>query len=213
MFLVRKPPPASTAPEEHPVGDPATTRSIIRQGTVTDAFADGKEAIVVDAILTNVAVISQSCDIDRKAFLAVATVIPIISIANRDKEDSVRASKMGGTYWLPEQPGILLESYIDLSLIFSVRRENLVARIGDRILGLSILAGVFPFGPIQPIDDALDKYLCARQTNSPYCPLLLRAKAPRDRGSCFLVGDCNGIDMLALERIETLERKEIKNGN
>ena len=140
VFLVRKPPPASTAPEEHTVGDPATTRSIIRQGTVTDAFADGKEAIVVDAILTNVAVISQSCDIDRKAFLAVATVIPIISIANRDKEDSVRASKMGGTYWLPEQPGILLESYIDLSLIFSVRRENLVARIGDRILGLSILA-------------------------------------------------------------------------
>lgn len=138
IFLVRDPPATVVNNENLSPETVVQLKRVERQSSVADAFHDGKEAVVVDALLANVAIISQSCDIDRKSFLTVATVRPISFIGNAEKQQTVRSQshKVFGTFWLPGVENVLAESYVDLSLIFSVRREVLVHKINDRILGL-----------------------------------------------------------------------------
>jgi hypothetical protein len=137
IFIVRNPPPSipSTIPFN---GKNLPIRAIFTKGDLQDAFASTKEALVVDATLTNVAIVSQSCDIDRKPFLTVAVVRPISSVGNADRREALKKwEKVFEYFWLPSS-AVLQESYIDLTLLYSVRAETLKAKINDRILSMSV---------------------------------------------------------------------------
>jgi hypothetical protein len=113
---------------------------IVRVATpeqLRDAFSRGREAIVVSATLTRVAIISQSCDIQRKPFATVAAVRAMRLIhSDQKKADIRRIDRKLEYFWLPAH-GDFEESFVDLTLVYSVRRETLVLALPNRILSLS----------------------------------------------------------------------------
>lgn len=136
VLIVRDPPP--------PI--PSTTllngrslpiRAIFSREDLVDAYALNKETLVVDSSLTIVAIVSQSCDIDRKPFLTLAVVSPITLVTNLSrKEELKRWDRVFENFWLPPENGIE-ESFVDLTLLFSVPRDALIGKIGDRILSMT----------------------------------------------------------------------------
>ncbi|MBI2429486.1 MAG: hypothetical protein HYV29_11960 [Ignavibacteriales bacterium] len=112
-------------------------KAIYEKDDLPDAFATNKESLIVDSIKTQVAIISQSCDIDRKPFLTIAVVHPIQNISSQSKRDDLkRWDRVFECFWLPSE-GNFAESYIDLSLLFSVHRDVLLPRIVDRVLAMT----------------------------------------------------------------------------
>ncbi len=136
IFIIRNPPEAIPLTIESN-GKKLAIRAILAKNDVPDPFASGKEALIVDAILTRVAIISQSCDIDRKPFLTVAVVRPITSVGNKYRRENLQKwNKVFEYFWLPSSQ-VLEESFIDLTLLYSVRSETLKTKIGDRILSMT----------------------------------------------------------------------------
>jgi hypothetical protein len=137
ISIVRNPPltiPSSI--EEN--GKIRPIRTIYGIEDLPDPFASLSEALVVDAVLTKVAIVSHSCDIDRKPFLTVAIVNPISVVGNKERREDVKKwDKVREYFWLPaSEVNGLDESVIDLSLLYSVRAETLKAKIADRIVSM-----------------------------------------------------------------------------
>jgi hypothetical protein len=135
ISIVRNPPPTIPSSIEDK-GKILQVRTIYGSEELPDSFASLHEVIVNDAILTKVAIVSHSCDIDRKQFLTVALVMPISSVGNKERREAVKKwNKVYEHFWLPESSA-LEESVIDLTLLYSVRSETLKAKIADRILSM-----------------------------------------------------------------------------
>jgi hypothetical protein len=104
---------------------------------LTDAFSSSQEEIAITAEICDVAIISHSCDIDNKEFLTVAIVSPITLVTNlQTREDLKRWDRVFDKFYLPAE-GQLEESYIDMNYIFSIPKEILVDKKGDRIVSMT----------------------------------------------------------------------------
>jgi len=125
--------PTSVAPES---GQNDILR-VFGQDKLADAFAGGREAIVVGATLSTVVVISQSCDVQRQPFLTVAAVRPIRLIENTQRrEDVKRIDRVLQYFALPAGPNIE-ESFVDLTLLYSVPRELLISCLPNRLFSMT----------------------------------------------------------------------------
>ena len=117
--------------------DPKDILRVFGQDQLADAFYGGREAIVVGATLSTVVVISQSCDVQRKPFLTVAAVRPIRLIENTQRrEDVKRIDRVLQYFALPAGPNIE-ESFVDLTLLYSVPRELLVSVLPNRLFSMT----------------------------------------------------------------------------
>jgi hypothetical protein len=115
------------------------TVRVFGQAELTDAFHSGKEAVLVEATLSTVAVLSQSCDVQRKAFLTVAAVRPMRLIQSEQRKSEIRrADRVFENFGLPPTDDFE-ESFVDLTLLYSVRRENLIAHLPNRLLSMTNL--------------------------------------------------------------------------
>lgn len=136
VYLVRNP-PLPMLPTTLVEGKNIPIRAVYELNDLTDAFSSTKEALLTDSLKTNVAIISHSCDIDRKPFLTVALVKPLSSVPNKGRrEDLKRNDRAFEYFWLPGSTA-LEESVVDFTLVFSVKAELLKAKIADRLLSMT----------------------------------------------------------------------------
>lgn len=117
---------------------------------LTDAFHSGKEAVLVEATLSTVAVLSQSCDVQRKPFVTVAAVRPMRLIQSEQRKAEIRRiDRAFETFGLPASEKFE-ESFIDLTLLYSVRRESLTSQLPGRLLSMtSIFRQTFQWAVVQ----------------------------------------------------------------
>ena len=123
-----------TSPAEQPID----LVGIYNLEDLDDKFQNGREeASMVQSNLFTISIISQSCDIDNKDFLSVG-IVRKISEAGENKQDSIRQGKNFGTFWLPPTE-IFPESFIDLSMIFSIQKKDTILKsmISKRLLSLT----------------------------------------------------------------------------
>lgn len=117
--------------------EPKDILRVFGQDELADAFSGGREAIVVGATLSTVVVISQSCDVQRKPFLTVAAVRPMRLIENTQRrEDVKRLDRVLEYFALPPGPNIE-ESFVDLTLLYSVPRKLLVTFLPNRLFSMT----------------------------------------------------------------------------
>ncbi|HUI31658.1 MAG TPA: hypothetical protein VLX91_15725 [Candidatus Acidoferrales bacterium] len=136
VYIVRNP-PDPLLPTTFSGGKNIPIKAIYEPSDLQDAFFLGKEALLTDALLTNVAIISHSCDIDRKPFLTVAAVKPITVVTNKNRRENLKdLYKVFEYFWLPLSDN-LEESIVDFSVTYSVKAEVLRAKLNDRILSLT----------------------------------------------------------------------------
>ncbi len=136
VFIVRNP-PDPLLPTTLSGGRNIPIKAIYELSDLQDAFSSTTEAMLTDALQTNVAIVSHSCDIDWKPFLTIAAVKPISFVTGKGRrEDVKRTDKVFEYFWLPEST-ILEESVIDFTLLYSVKAETLKAKLADRILSMT----------------------------------------------------------------------------
>ncbi len=118
----------------HQEGDQPQLFVVRDREEVPQAFANGRpEALVISATLTNVAIVSQSCDIQRKPFVTVAAVRPMSSIEGEKKKDDIRNLHRRFEYFALPSDTDFEESYVDLTLLFSIENSVLKSYIGSRV--------------------------------------------------------------------------------
>jgi len=105
-----------------------------KQDELEDAFANGSEAILANASLMDIMILSQTCDIEHREFISIAPVFPISNIENQSKQDAIRKKKVSYLFHLPTE-GKFEESFLDITTVNSVRRVTL--KLENRILSLS----------------------------------------------------------------------------
>lgn len=129
--------PLEAPPSASPESDPKDILRVFGYDELADAFSGGRGAIVVGATLSTVVVVSQSCDVQRKPYLTVAAVRPLRLIENRQRrEDVKRLDRMLEYFALPAGPNIE-ESFVDLTLLYSVPRELLISLLPNRLFSMS----------------------------------------------------------------------------
>ncbi len=102
---------------------------------LSDAFEHKEgELTVVHAVKTNIIILSQTCDIERREFISIAPVFPLIKIESEKKKESIRNHKFNYRFYIAESD-VLSESYAELSLINSIKKEILI--LDKRICSLS----------------------------------------------------------------------------
>lgn len=94
----------------------------------------GTSTIQVKKLITNVLILSHSCDIANRELVAICPVFPITRLEGGQRE-MLKKGRMNYRFWLPEITGIMDESYADFVIINTVRRDNL--DIHHRIASLS----------------------------------------------------------------------------
>jgi len=108
----------------------------VRREDCEDAFASGREAIIAEATVTDVAIISQTCDIQRKQFVTVAAVSPIpAEWGERKRQDLRRWDRMLNMFYLAPS-GDFPESVADFSMLYTFGREKLMGLMDHRVLSL-----------------------------------------------------------------------------
>ena len=83
---------------------------------------------------TNIIIISQTCDIKNREFVAVCPVFPIERLEANQLEQ-LKKGKINYRFWLPPIDGVLHESYADFVIINAIKRESL--DINQRLASLS----------------------------------------------------------------------------
>jgi hypothetical protein len=136
VLILRDPP--ETVPTSIPFNNKnLQIRAIFEKDDLIDAYSLTRESLYVDSVLTNVAIVSHSCDIDRKPFLTLAVVSPITSIDNLSRRENLKTwHRVFECFWLPAANG-LEDSFIDLTLLFPARRETVIAKLNDRVLSMT----------------------------------------------------------------------------
>lgn len=118
---------------------------------LNDAFEqEVHEITVVNAVKTNVIILSQTCDIERREFISIAPVFPLTKIESEKKKGSIRNHKFNYRFYIAESDA-LPESYAELTLINSIKKE--ILRLDKRICSLSDYAR-------QWLQDTLNRYFC-----------------------------------------------------
>ncbi|MBU0606475.1 MAG: hypothetical protein KKI08_01260 [Armatimonadetes bacterium] len=118
-------------------------RTLLRTALLEDspyAFPNGRDAIIAEATRIHVAIMSQSCDVQRKQFVTLAAVLPLPSDWGSGKRQDVqRIDKHLDSFYLAAAGGFP-ESIIQFTMLYSVQREKLLAQRHKRILTLSLEA-------------------------------------------------------------------------
>jgi hypothetical protein len=140
------------------------------EGSVSDAWKEGYEFVLVRARKGPVQIVTQSCDIDRRSAIQVAPVFELASYTGGEsKRQSIKNGEVGYLQYLPAHDAFP-ESYSDLSQITwlpkaAVARAALLKRLTPEYLAhfqrkLSILVGrAFSFTASDDIPQAAT-YLC-----------------------------------------------------
>lgn len=97
----------------------------------TDQTLSGTALLEVKRRTTNIMILSHSCDIARREFVAVCPVFPIIE----NQRNDIKNGRTNYRFWLPAKPGVMEESYADLVIINTIKKDNLL--ITDRIASLT----------------------------------------------------------------------------
>lgn len=95
------------------------------QENTEDFFSDDFETIAIKAIRTNIIIVSQTCDIQNREFVIIA---PIFSLSRIESVTKARAIKEGKTFYrfyFPAKEGVIEESYADLTLLNSIKKDLL----------------------------------------------------------------------------------------
>jgi hypothetical protein len=119
-----------------------------------NTWEDSEELVVAKATKALIAVLTQTCDIEHRKHVQVAPVQTIAGL-NEKKLESLRADDIKYWFYLPPDPPVLAEGYIDVAKIVSVHssylaQAHLVKRHSNSgVVSLQAkLAGYFgrPFG-------------------------------------------------------------------
>ncbi len=139
----RQNPPTASAQEAEAI-------KVFSYAELPDAFSRGKEAVLVEATLSTVAILSQSCDVQRKPFLTVAAVRPMRLIQSEQRKADIRRPDRAFEHFaLPPAPNFE-ESFIDLTLLYSVRRDYLLLHLPHRLFSMdSVLRQTFQWAVVQ----------------------------------------------------------------
>ncbi len=111
---------------------------------------NSSEALVANAVQTNVIVLSNTCDIDHREFVSIAPLFPLDIISNTDVQRSIKERKINYMFFLPSS-GECPDSYADLNLINSVKKE--ILNLDNRTSSLSEYAQRW-------LQDTLYRYFC-----------------------------------------------------
>jgi len=91
----------------------------------TSVSTTGTAQMFVKKLRASIMIISQTCDILHRDFVAICPVFPISRLANNERKDAVRGGKVNYRFWLPEKIGYIEESYVDFQIINTIKRDNL----------------------------------------------------------------------------------------
>ncbi len=105
------------------------------QSMETSVSTTGTAQILVKRDRTNIMIISQTCDILNRDFVAICPVFPISKLTNDDRQDAVRKGRTNYRFWLPEKIGYIEESYADFQIINTIKRDNL--DLASRVVALT----------------------------------------------------------------------------
>ena len=111
---------------------------IVPSDQAEDAFPEGRDAIVAAATMTDVAIISQTCDINSKPFVTVAAVKPTSELNGWSEKAHLHALTLKSwfQYFPLEASGNFQASVIDFTQTFSLTRETVSSHMSRRILSL-----------------------------------------------------------------------------
>jgi hypothetical protein len=142
--------PVTTLPLQIEILRPDRNPPVCMEADVPDAFGERTELVVAEAYKTNVMILSQTCDIQQRAFVVVAPVQSMTQVTNRDRRRAIMEGKVNHRFWLPAATD-LEESYVELTILNSVPKELL--RIENRFLSLSD-------GARHQLTDTLHRFFC-----------------------------------------------------
>jgi len=71
------------------------------ESELPDAFSKGTEIILASAYRTNIMIISQSCDIELREFVAVAPILPLEQIESKSRRDAIKGNRVNYRFYLP----------------------------------------------------------------------------------------------------------------
>lgn len=120
------------------------------ESELPDAFSKGTELVLASAYRTNIMIISQSCDIEHREFVAVAPIFPLEQVEGKSRRDAIKSNRVNYRFYLPPAAD-LVESYVDFTVINSVKRSRL--NVANRIASLSDLYR-------HHLADALHRFFC-----------------------------------------------------
>jgi len=134
--------PIVILPDQLEIARPITTtedKGIIEaelrlESELPDAFSKGTELVLASAHRRNVMIISNTCDIDNREFVAVVPIFSLVQVEGKHRRDSIKGNKLNYRFYLPPV-GDLVESYADFTIINSVRKDRL--DIVNRIASLT----------------------------------------------------------------------------
>ena len=106
------------------------------ESELPDAFSKGTELILASAYSANIMILSQTCDIDHREFVAVAPIFPLEQVEGKSRRDAVKENRVNHRFYLPPVADFV-ESYVDFTVINSVKRSRL--NVANRIASLSDL--------------------------------------------------------------------------
>lgn len=101
---------------------------------IPDAFERGLERVLVNASLNTVMILSHSCDIGHRDFVAVAPIFLLSSVLNADRRRSIRNYQVNYRFYLPHHTISIDDSYVDFAIINTVMNSSIDAT--KRILSL-----------------------------------------------------------------------------
>ena len=110
------------------------TATISRATEVPGAFERGLEPIIANAYQSMVMVLSHTCDIEHREFIAVAPLFMLSSVSSAERRRSIMKYKVNYRFYLPPYKNLIDDSYVDFIIINTVKRD--LVHVDKRILSL-----------------------------------------------------------------------------
>lgn len=108
---------------------------VFNEEDVDDIYQNGPEIVLANGVRTKVILLSQTCDIQNRDFVVVAPVFDLKKVQNENRKKAIRDGKINYRFYLPASDGSFCESYVDFSLLSSVKAS--LINVSNRILSLS----------------------------------------------------------------------------
>jgi hypothetical protein len=112
---------------------------ILPERNVTKIVYEGDEysgtaMVQTKTFVTNIIIISQTCDIIHRDLVAICPVFPVDRL-DASLQEQLKRGKINYRFWLPPITGVLTESYADFVIINTIKRQSL--DINQRLASLS----------------------------------------------------------------------------
>jgi hypothetical protein len=106
--------------------------------TLPDPWRLGKELVFAKAEMTNIILVTQTCDLDHRNFVQVAPVYPASGLLGPARRESLKTNSINHMFFLPADGGQLAEdSFAELSQITSIHKSYLRgANLATRLTSL-----------------------------------------------------------------------------